>query len=129
MEDRVKELLERMNKSRGYTRLWRELLAYKDIDFTELNNNTSDHVFNKRNALPRKFKEILCVCLDAYTFYEAGLRIHIRGALEAGATEEEIVEALEVTSLLGIHPVAFSMPILDEVLKSKKEGDVSKSIA
>ena len=43
--------------------------------------------------------------IDAATthLYEPGLRQHIRNALRYGATKEEIMEVLELVSVLGIH--------------------------
>jgi hypothetical protein len=45
---------------------------------------------------------------------EPGVRRHIRAALDAGATGEEIRETFKGVSVLGIHSVAVSLPILFE---------------
>jgi hypothetical protein len=42
------------------------------------------------------------------------VRRHIRAALEAGATAEEILDTLKGVSVLGIQAVAVSLPILFE---------------
>ncbi len=110
----AKNLIERMTKERGFARPWRSLLAARDPEYMELYHKTAVHAIQGRNALPRKFKEIILVCLDAVTCYEEGFRIHVRNALEAGATEDEILEALEVSSLIGIHCVAAFLPALVE---------------
>ncbi|MFC1983093.1 carboxymuconolactone decarboxylase family protein [Chloroflexota bacterium] len=64
----------------------------------ELIHSSTMHVL-KDGALPRKIKEIICICVDAIQLYEPGVRIHTRNALKLGATEEEIIEALEATIL------------------------------
>ena len=71
-----------------------------------------------RGELPLKVKEMIIAAINAATNYEEGLRVHIRAALEAGATEEEVFEAIEVASLpAGIHTITYSMPIFAEVCK------------
>ena len=90
MEDKAKELIERMEKERGFGRLWRKLLAERDPEFMEIYHNAALHVF-RDGALPRKMKEIICICVDALQLYEPGVRIHMRNALELGATEQEII--------------------------------------
>lgn len=122
MDDKTKALVEKMEKERGFAQPWRGLLAERDPEFMELYHKTAMHVFHKDGALPRKFKEIISVCLDAFTFYDRGFRIHVRNALEAGATEQEILEALEVCTLMGIHNLSISLPALvEEVEKFNKE--------
>jgi alkylhydroperoxidase/carboxymuconolactone decarboxylase family protein YurZ len=121
MDDRAKKLIEKMDGERGFSRPWRNMLAERDPDYMEIYHNMAVHVFNKRNALPLKFKEIICICMDALTSYEEGLRVHIRKALEAGATEDEILEALEVLTLLGVHNLSIHLPALVEEVNEYKE--------
>ena len=47
-----------------------------------------------------------------------GTRRHIRGALEAGATREEILMILKIASLLSIHTCSLGAPILLEEAKA-----------
>jgi alkylhydroperoxidase/carboxymuconolactone decarboxylase family protein YurZ len=66
--------------------------------------------------LPVKWIELICVALNAACTHrnEPGVRRHIQAALHAGATGEEIRDALKGVSVLGIHSVAVSLPILLE---------------
>lgn len=57
--------------------------------------------------------------------YNRGTKIHMRNALKLGATPGEIVEMLEITSLMGIHGVTLSVPILASQLKGVDEGRIS----
>jgi alkylhydroperoxidase/carboxymuconolactone decarboxylase family protein YurZ len=47
--------------------------------------------------------------------YAPGMRIHASQALKYGATMEELIETLELTSILGVHSVTIALPILREV--------------
>ena len=122
MENRVKELLERIEQDRGFARSWHPILAQRDPDYMEMWHNVVMHALYKERALSRKVKELICVVMDAITYYEVGLRIHVRGALEHGATEEEILEALELCSVLGGHCMTVHLPAFaEEVQKYKGE--------
>jgi alkylhydroperoxidase/carboxymuconolactone decarboxylase family protein YurZ len=67
-------------------------------------------------VLPVKWIELICVALDSACTHrnEPGVRRHVRAALEAGATREEILDTLKGVSVLGIHSVALALPILFE---------------
>lgn len=127
MEDKTKELIERMEKERGFGRLWRKLLAERDPEFVELYHNATMHVF-RDGALPRKIKEIICICVDAIQLYEPGVRIHTRNALKLGATEQEIIEALEATVLPGIHYLSVPLPAIIEEVENFKDGKPTEEI-
>ncbi len=104
----------------------REILAREAPEYLELFHKTYLYILHERSALPPKVKELIIIAVDAAQFYERGLRSHIRSALEAGATRDEIVEALLASSLAaGIHALSVSLPIFDEVIeqweKERKE--------
>ena len=69
-------------------------------------------------ALEPKVKELIYVAVDgaATHLYEPGFRQHVRLALEYGATKEELLEVLELTSTLGIHACTVGVPLLQEEL-------------
>jgi alkylhydroperoxidase/carboxymuconolactone decarboxylase family protein YurZ len=66
--------------------------------------------------LPIKWIELICVALNAACTHrnEPGVRRHIRAALAAGATRDEILHTFKGVSVLGIHSVAVTLPILFE---------------
>ena len=71
-------------------------------------------------VLPRKEVELIslalhCACTN---LDEAGTSRHIRGALDAGATREEILTVFKMASLLGFHSCSLSAPILLEEAKA-----------
>lgn len=119
-EKRVREVIERVEKERGFSRLWPKLLAERDPEFMECLHNVTTHVLFRRHSLPRKMKEIIILCIDAFTFYEFGFRIHVRSALEAGATEDEILEALEAVAILNVHGLSSMLPAFAEEVQRYK---------
>ncbi|MFT3866649.1 MAG: carboxymuconolactone decarboxylase family protein [Solirubrobacterales bacterium] len=76
-------------------------------------------------ALEPKVKELIYIAIDAATthLHADGTRVHIRNALRHGATKAEIMEVLELISVLGFHSVALGVPILNEELEKAGEGD------
>ncbi|HEX5014316.1 MAG TPA: carboxymuconolactone decarboxylase family protein [Candidatus Limnocylindrales bacterium] len=64
----------------------------------------------------REFMHIV-VAANALHMYEPGVRAHIRAALAAGATREEIMEVLECAATVGIHSMNVGVPVLVEVLE------------
>ncbi len=127
MKDKAKELIERMEKERGFGRLWRRLLAERDPEYMELVHNTTMHVF-RDGALSRKMKEIICVCADALQLYEPGVRIHTRNALKLGATEQEIIEALEVAVVPGIHYLTVLLPAIVNEVENHEKGTAKEDL-
>ena len=71
-------------------------------------------------ALDRKTVELVRIALDASCahLYAPGLRRHIRRALQAGATKEEITAVLQLASLQGLHSMRLGAPILLEELQA-----------
>lgn len=66
--------------------------------------------------LPRKDVELISIAVNAActNLSAEGTRRHVRGALEAGATREEILMILKIASLLSIHTCSLGAPILLE---------------
>ncbi|MGQ9478394.1 MAG: carboxymuconolactone decarboxylase family protein [Candidatus Bipolaricaulia bacterium] len=76
----------------------------------------------KDGALPAKFKELVAIALSIASHCEPCIRVHLRRALELGATREEIAELLGVTVLLvgGPADVWTREAILEELKKVKE---------
>lgn len=70
----------------------------------------------KNGPLPQKVKEMILVAINAATthLYGPGVRRHIRNALKAGATREELLEVIQLTTVMGIHSCNLAVPILLE---------------
>jgi alkylhydroperoxidase/carboxymuconolactone decarboxylase family protein YurZ len=72
----------------------------------------------RHGALEPKVRELLHVAVDAAAthLHTPGVRQHVAAALAAGATPQEVMEVLELTSTLGIHAANIGVPLLVEVL-------------
>ncbi len=127
MDDKAQELIKQMELERGFARLWRKQLAERDPEFMELYHKAAMHVF-RDGALSRKTKELICICADALQLYEPGVRIHVRNALELGATEAEIIEALEAAIMPGIHYLSVLLPAIVEEVEGHKQGKVKDNL-
>lgn len=120
--ERAKEVLDRVERERGVVRGWARILADRDPDMLEHIHETTMHPLFKRDNLPRKFKYILMICLNAFQFHEFGVRIQARAALKAGATEDEIIEALEIVGLSNLHGMSTALPAVVEEFEAFKNA-------
>lgn len=92
--------------------------------------------FGKLSALPwtagclePKVKEFVGIAINASTshLYEPALRTHLRNALSLGASAMEVLEVLELTSVLGVHTCTMAMPILaDELGREPDAAELSE---
>lgn len=73
----------------------------------------------ENGILEPKIKEFIYIAIDVATthLYEPGLRIHIKNALKYGATKEEILEIIQLVSVLGMHSCTMGVPVLIDELK------------
>jgi alkylhydroperoxidase/carboxymuconolactone decarboxylase family protein YurZ len=71
-------------------------------------------------VLPRKEVELISLAVNAActNLSAGGTRRHMRGALQVGATREEIIMVLKIASLLSIHTASLGAPILLEEAKA-----------
>lgn len=103
--------------ARGYwSPLWDGVLRL-DPEYFEAYTRFSEVPWRK-GPLEPKVKELVYIAIDAATthLFEPGIRVHVRNALDRGATVEEVMEVLELTSVLGIHTCTVGVPILLEEL-------------
>ncbi len=116
-------LRERFLAKRGYWAPWHEdLLALQPrflSAYLELTSLPWTH-----GVLEPKLKEFIYIAIDAATthLYQRGLRLHIASALQYGATRDEIMEVLQLTSQLGWHTCSVGVPMLAEELRRRGEG-------
>ena len=73
-------------------------------------------------ALDKKTIELIGIALDVSctNMYAPGVRRHIRRALEAGATKQEITAVLQLATLQGVHSMCLGGPILLEELEARE---------
>lgn len=70
----------------------------------------------RKGPLEQKYKEMIFIAINAATthLHGPGVRRHIQNALRAGATQAEILEVIELTTIMGIHSMTLAAPILKE---------------
>ena len=73
----------------------------------------------RSGVLPRKLIELIGIAVNAActNLNPDGTRRHVRRALEAGATKEEILLVLKCASVMSIHACSLGAPILQEEAK------------
>lgn len=79
------------------------------------------------HSLDQKTRDIILIAANSSVTHinEAALRGHMLSALGNGATEQEILEVLQIVSVLGIHAYMLGAPILmQEIRASNLEGEL-----
>ncbi len=79
-------------------------------------------------VLPRKDVELISLAVSAActNLSAEGTRRHIRGALDAGASREELLMILKIAALLSIHTCSLGAPFLLEEAKATGANATSK---
>jgi alkylhydroperoxidase/carboxymuconolactone decarboxylase family protein YurZ len=84
-----------------------------------------------RSIFPPKELELLIMAFDASftNMYGPGTRRHIKNALRAGATVDEIVEVLKLGVVLGVQACNLGVTILAEELEAASEAQPTAAIS
>lgn len=58
--------------------------------------------------------QLICIAIDGCSshLYEEGLELHLREALDAGASPEQILEVFQLCSVVGLRSIAAAFPML-----------------
>jgi alkylhydroperoxidase/carboxymuconolactone decarboxylase family protein YurZ len=107
-------------RDRGYWHpFWNEMLEL-DPEVFAAYTDFSSHPW-RHGTLPPKTREFIYIAFDtaATHLYVKGLKLHIENALGYGATPQEIIEVMEIASVLGMHGVFEAAPILQEEVAAK----------
>jgi alkylhydroperoxidase/carboxymuconolactone decarboxylase family protein YurZ len=74
-----------------------------------------------RGALSARDRALVLVAVDSCSTHrdESAVRAHVRSALEAGATADQVLEAAELASVVGMHSLTFGLPLLDDELRAQ----------
>ncbi|KIW17961.1 hypothetical protein PV08_05156 [Exophiala spinifera] len=113
-QQELKEIIKsRFIATRGF---WPETFKpLLDLDPEFFEQYTDFSSFSPRSkVLEPKYRELIITAIDAATthLYSRGTKIHMRNALKMGITPAEVLEMLEITSLMGIDGVVNSAPLL-----------------
>ncbi|WP_368417739.1 carboxymuconolactone decarboxylase family protein [Rhodovarius sp.] len=128
LSSRQRALKEEFTQARGYwSPTWDQVLAL-DPNFFEAYMNFSSVPW-RHGVLDPKVREFIYIAIDASTthLHAAGTRVHMKNALGYGATQQEIMEVLQLISVLGIHSVTHGVPILmEEMTAAGRGGELPK---
>jgi alkylhydroperoxidase/carboxymuconolactone decarboxylase family protein YurZ len=110
--------------NRGYwTPLWDSLLEISPEYFEAYMKLSS--VPWKTGTLEPKVREFIYIAIDTSTthLHKQGTRVHMQNAIRYGATQEELMEVLQLTSVLGVHTMTMGLPALVDVMRKLGRGD------
>lgn len=104
----------RQQASKDWNPIWEQLADF-DPEFLEA-YLTFRSVPHRNGPLPKKVKELIMIAINAATthLYAPGVRRHMQNAIREGATQEEILETIQLTTVMGIHSCNLAVPILAE---------------
>ena len=74
----------------------------------------------KEGSIPKMYKELIALGIASFHNCEPCIALHIKGALKSGATDKQIVEAVEVASEMGGGPVVARSSLVFKVLEYLK---------
>lgn len=95
------ELINKMQKDRGYMFPTWIFLAEKDAEFLKAYNELYKKALNKGKALPAKIREFVAMAILAYKGRSEAVYEHAKRALRLGATKEELLEVFQTAMLPG----------------------------
>lgn len=113
---------DRQIRSGDWNPLWDTVRRW-DPEFIEA-YLTFRSVPHRKRHLPRKVKEFIMIAINAATthLYAPGVRRHMQNALRLGATREELLEVIQLTTVMGIHSINLAVPILAEEIAKRSPG-------
>ncbi|KAF2119448.1 AhpD-like protein [Lophiotrema nucula] len=114
---------EDFEKKRGYWHaFWEDFLRLSPEFFGAYVEFSSVPWTNEggKGVLEPKVKELIYCAFDAAAthLYKPGLKLHMKNVLGYGGTAEEIMETLELATLLSISTMDVGLSVLDQELKS-----------
>lgn len=117
----INERIENINKKRKWAN--GKLVSYNSKVFKALLELEKATFCN--GALTKKEKELIAVGISVITNCESCMQWHITEAMKDGASEREVLEAIEVAFEMGIGPATvngrFALEVMEAVEKQKKE--------
>lgn len=129
-EEEREKLKREFTKKRGYWHeFWEDFLrldpeffeAYLEFSSVPWVKGKLEGEEGSGGVLEPKVKELIYCAFDvaATHLYQSGLKLHMRNALGYGASPEEIMEVLEIATLLSIHTLEVATPILEQYTSGK----------
>ena len=90
--------VDQMAEKRGYVLDYHKVMAEQDFEVLQAANGLIEAAYLKERRLDRKTKELLfIVSLTVMRASKTHIQSHIRVALDLGLSQEEVLEAIEIT--------------------------------
>ncbi len=97
----AEQLLERMRTFRGYTLPAHEALAFRDPEFLDGYDRMYRAANSKDSPLAPEVRELIVLALDVSAgMSPKAIRAHARNAIGHGATEAQVVAAIELAAVV-----------------------------
>jgi alkylhydroperoxidase/carboxymuconolactone decarboxylase family protein YurZ len=126
-DERSATLQQRFVSTQGYWDATWDALLRVDPDFFEAWLGFAAVPMGSKTLEP-KVKELVLCALDAAAthLYRPGIKTHMRNALHCGATQDEIMEVLEIVSVIGIHGALIATPMLEQSFQPADDDSSSQ---
>jgi 4-carboxymuconolactone decarboxylase len=94
--DESQAFLEQTSQNRGYTLEFHRIMAEADLEWARKYNEFIEVTYTGQRTLDRKTKELLQIVVEAALRADVEqIQLHVKLALQEGATPREILEALQ----------------------------------
>ncbi|MGH3343158.1 MAG: carboxymuconolactone decarboxylase family protein [Carbonactinosporaceae bacterium] len=115
LDKQRQQLKEQFTQTRGYWHSFWDGLLELDPELFEAYTNFSAVPW-RTGVLEPWVKELIYCAFDAAAthLYVPGLKVHMHNTLRLGATPEQVMEVLEIVSVIGIHAAMEAAPVLLE---------------
>lgn len=113
---------ERMLELRGFWSSMFDEMVFLSPEYVTRYGELSAH---PGEVLERRFKELIHIAVDCTTthLYHRGTRSHINNAFDHGATLDEVLEVIILTSTIGVHSSTAGASIVQDVFGSGRASD------
>lgn len=121
VDERRERLKAKFAQERGYWHEFWEGLLELDPDLFEGYLDFSAYPW-RYGTLDPKSKEFIYCAFDAAAthLYVPGLKMHMKNAIGYGATAEELMEVLEIVSLIGMHGAESAAIFVRDALETRR---------
>ena len=119
------KLIRKMKKERGYMPPAWTYMVENDIDFMEAYDALYEMALADGKALPAKFREFIAIGILAFRGQDNAVYLHIKRALQLGATRQEVLDAIKTTIVPGGVP-AFGVALAAFMKVEEEDKKVRK---
>jgi alkylhydroperoxidase/carboxymuconolactone decarboxylase family protein YurZ len=122
LSPRAIEVRDAWVRKRGYWPINFKPMLVLDPEFVAAFSSFGE-AMRTNGPLERKTIELIYLAVDgsATHMFENGVRVHGLAAIKHGATMAEVMAALELASVTGMHAMTFGLHILNEEIAKMKE--------